>query len=438
MQKGAYILSTGTELSTGHSLDSNAPYIARELKQRGLRIVGLSIIPDDPALLSKGLRCLLEQPEIDLLLLSGGLGPTADDHTVDTLAKVFAQEIIEEPKALKGLEKLCQRYPQHLRLESARRQVRILKEAQALKNQVGLAPGFFLEWKSKENECLLVVFPGVPREMEAMFQKSFLPIWEEKLAQEGAKQSLCHRQIFYLYGLGESYFQETFFGTDFQSPSSPKQPKRGLVKKEELSDDFTWGISAEPGYLKIFWEAQDLAVLEYLKDLIKKNFQEHFSEEDAPKLLHDFCTQKKIKIGTAESCTGGLIAKLLTDFAGSSVYFQGSIISYANEIKNSHLEVPQKILEEKGAVSEECVLAMAAGALRNLDLDFALAISGIAGPGGGSPEKPVGTVYMGFAAKSGAREARKLHCPLDRAGIRQYSAHIAIFYFYRFISKQID
>ena len=423
MSKGAYILSTGTELSTGHSRDSNAPYLARELKQRGLHIVGLGIIPDDPALLAKGLAYLLEQPEIDLLLLSGGLGPTADDHSIDTLAKVFAQEIIEDAQVLKRLESLCRRHPEHLRLASARRQVRILKGAQVLENQVGLAPGLLLEWKSKHNECLLAAFPGVPREMEAMFQKGFLEIWEQRCSQsKEAKEDMRHRQVLYLYGLGESRFQDTF--------------SQILSKKEfELGDDFSWGISAEAGCLKIFWEGSKLVELEHLGALVKENFKEHFVEGDAVKLLHEFCIQNKIKIGTAESCTGGLAAKLLTDRAGSSAYFQGSIVSYADGIKRSHLGVPEQILAEKGAVSEECVLAMAQGALRNLKLDFALAVSGIAGPGGGSPQKAVGTVYIGLASKKGSSKAYKLHCPLDREGVRQYSAHMAVFYLYKFISS---
>lgn len=441
MQKGAYILSTGTELSTGYSRDSNAPYLARELKQRGLCIVGLGIVPDEPILLSKALGYLLEQTEIDLLLLSGGLGPTSDDHTVDILAEIFSQKIIEEPRALRSLERLYQRYPEHLRWESARRQVRTLEKAQALKNQVGLAPGFILEWKSKKNECLLAVFPGVPREMEAMFQKSFLNIWEQKFPQK--KQNSPHKQVFYLYGIGESHFQETFFKVFLRGESLSASLEKHSEKDEAIREQklkglgLTWGISAEPGYLKIFCETKDFAMLEDFKTFLKENFQKHFAEESALQLLHEFCAQEKIKIGTAESCTGGLIAKLLTDRAGSSLYFKGSIISYANEIKNSHLEVSQKILEEKGAVSEECVLAMAKGAVKNLNVDFALAVSGIAGPTGGTPEKAVGTVYLGFAAKNEAKEAHRLVCPLrGREGIREYCAHIAIFRFYSFICVQ--
>ena len=421
VQRGAYILSTGTELSTGNSQDTNAPYLARALREEGFRIIGMRIIPDDPLLLEKGLRSLLEEPEIDLLLLSGGLGPTADDHSIDVLAELFSQEIIKEKEALQKLEKFYKKYPKALSLESAYRQVRVLKGALVMKNEVGLAPGLILEWKGKNKDCLLAAFPGVPREMKAMFERKFLRIWQEKFSHSArAIQDIVQKKIFYLYGLGESSFQDSF------------SKILSKYKKGEVS----WGLSAKLGHLKVFCEAKQSKSLQEIEASVKEVFREHFLEGEAGELLHKFCIQKKIKIGTAESCTGGLIAKLITDRSGSSSYFEGSIISYSNEVKESHLRLSKQLLEEKGAVSKECVLGMAEALLQNLKLDFALAVSGIAGPTGGTKEKPVGTVYLAFASREGGRKtAYRLFFPLDREGIRQYSARMALFHFYKFMKK---
>ena len=423
MQRKAYILSTGTELSTGDSRDRNGPYFAQALKNHNFHILGLGILPDEPTLLSKTLHSLLEDPELDLLLLSGGLGPTADDHSIDVLAELFKQEIIEDQEALKALERISKKDAMTLPLDSARRQVRVLRGAKVMRNEVGLAPGFILEWKGKreENHCLLAAFPGVPREMQVMFEKKFLKILEKQFPYFGiGKEKLEQKKIFYFYGLGESSFQDRF----------------SEILSQHKKKDLDWGISAEIGRLKVFCKMEQKEELMQLEGSIKKAFGESFLEEELCEALHKFCIQNTLKIGTAESCTGGLIAKLITDRSGSSAYFQGSIISYSDEVKETQLGLSRQLLEEKGAVSKECVIAMAEGALWNLKLDFSLAVSGIAGPTGGKQEKPVGTVYLGLASKEGRRESHKLYSPLQREGVRQYSAQMALFYFYKFLKAE--
>ncbi len=433
----AYILSTGTELSSGRSQDTNGPYLARCLSECGFRIAGLSLIPDDAKLLSEGIANLLNRNDLDLVIATGGLGPTEDDYTVDVLANLCKKELpgtietIEEPESLARIQKLCKDNPQRFHLEKIRRQIRILARAKPLINDVGLAPGFIIEWplanQENQNPCFFIALPGPPREMEAMFDKKCLP-W---LKRRFSLQQLG-RADFYLYDIGEASFQARFFGIP-QEQSLPSP----IVAPEQLPADFHWGVSADLGSLKVFFESQNEKAIIYLRELVRTNFCEHFLSENLGDMLHKLCTEEQIKIATAESCSGGLVAKLITDYPGSSDYFMGSIVSYANQIKQSLLAVDIKLLEEEGAVSPQCALAMSHGAIRTLDTDYAVSVSGIAGPGGGSPTKPVGLVYLGFAAKNGTDAVHKLYYNLDRAGVRNYSAQMALFYFYRFLCSQL-
>ncbi len=428
-----YILSTGTELSCGHSIDTNAPYLARFLSQEGFFIRGSSILPDDPKILRESIRLLLNSKQgLELLIMTGGLGPTDDDHSVDILAQIYETEVIEDPKALKRLKEICRRNPESIDLEEARAQVRIPKGAKVLDNPVGLAPGFIMEAKASEHKhgekagCLLAALPGVPQEMEAIFHKQLWPFLKQRF-----QRSLKERRIFYIYNIGESSFQSRFL----KAEKTKTECKAPLFLSSELPKDFLWGLSADLGKLKVVLESGNADFLDKMLKKTKLVFGEHFMHEEASLALHHICTRSGVKIGTAESCTGGLIATSITDHPGSSVYFQGSIVSYANAVKESHLKVPSAVLREKGAVSEECALAMARGLLEKLGLDFALAISGIAGPQGGE-NKPVGLVYIACAAKQGRSQSFSLNRRLDRAGVRNYSTQMALFYFYKFIKEE--
>ena len=464
MSIGAYILSTGTELARGKSNDTNGPYLAQHLDELGFEILGLSILTDSPDVLEKTIRYLLNLAQLELIILTGGLGPTQDDLTVDVLAKLFEREIIEDQRALKASHlflknkqsnqtNLKQEFHLELSIEQLRRQVRIPRGAKSLANPLGLAPGFLLDWQkeaklSSKAQSFLLALPGVPREMKAIFENEFSKIVSEKFhkLEKQVKERARTRRTFYIYDLGESTFQKVFLDllAEHNYVLSDILSDRKYYFKDSSANiavNLLWGVSASLGYLKIFLEMNGIganAELERIFQLIKGKYLASFLAEDISLLFHKLCLRENIQIGTAESCTGGGVAQMITDISGSSAYFKGSLVSYANELKLSHLGVPTEILDSKadnkGAVSAECALAMAHGLIKAFNLDFALAISGIAGPSGGTATKPVGTVFIALASSAGSEVCHKIYAPLNhRADIRAYSARLAMFYFYKFI-----
>jgi len=433
MRPSVYVLSTGTELSSGRSIDTNAPYIARQLAERGFSVSGLGTLPDDFQILKREIGSLLSRDEIEIVIMTGGLGPTDDDYTVDVVAELIGRSPVDEPTARRKLELLAKRYPDRIQLNRTERQVRIVEGAEPVINERGLAPGMLLEIEAGEGERrrtkLLCALPGVPQEMEQMLHDDLLSKIEARYPDPGRRRS-----VFYVYATGESTFQALVFGTGRAARGKDIDP---IIQPEELPDDFSWGVTAGPGRLRVFLESEDEGVIDRIVQGVREIFPEQYSESSAEELLHEYCPQAGAKIGTAESCTGGLVGKILTDKPGSSAYFRGGVIAYSNELKQKLLNVPESVLLERGAVSEECAQAMAEGALSALDVDYAVALTGVAGPGGGTAEKPVGLVYVGLAGKDRASRVEKLNYPLDRDRVRNYTAHIALYELYRFMRSSV-
>ncbi len=458
----AYVLSTGSELCNARSKDTNSPYIASKLIEVGFSILGLGIIPDDPSLLYTQIKKILELPNLDLVIMTGGLGPTADDHTIDVLSKLCKKKIIEHSYSLEKLILRAQEKSSKISLNLARRQIRVLEDAEILLNEVGLAPGLIIKkptqfqisnspllsylgfskklirvasFKKKKNEVLLCAMPGVPREMRPMLETSVLPFVQNYFFLKSASIKL-YRSNCYLYDLTESKFQNECFGKNESSLIS-------FLPPPPIS--FKWGVSAELGYIKVFWESNSEAYNKQLEDSIQKHFKKHYLKEDVRKLLHEYCLKnitenKNFRIGTAESCTGGLIAKMLTDLPEASKYFYGSFICYQNEMKIKELGVEAKIIDTFGAVSKECTEAMSLCLLKKLGLDYALAITGLAGPDPitkAKTEPKTGTIYIALASKASLvdnkTEILELHANYDREGVREYAAQLALFYFYKTI-----
>ena len=425
-----YILSTGSEFICGHSRDTNAPYIASHLTELGFSIVGFGTLPDDPSILTREIRHTLERVDISVLILTGGLGPTEDDYTVDVLAKIYGCPVIEDLQALRKFELFRKRIRKHLDTPTARRQIRIPAKAEAFPNHAGLAPGFALEYNLDDKTCLVIALPGVPKEMELMFSQNAIPYLQNRFPKLfRQKKKRCQ---FYLYNMGESSFQDRFFGYAQKSPSSPLRKDRF-----SLPPDFRWGVNSQHSFLKIFLESDDLDLLSMLVKTAQEEFPENFLEDEASSLIHSLCIKHNLLLGLAESCTGGLASKILTDRSGSSQYFQGGIVSYSNQVKSSILGIEASILEQEGAVSDTCAKAMALSAQKILNTDFALSTTGIAGPTGGSSQKPVGLVYIGICDSKGNTEVHKLNHLLDREGVRLSSVSMAFFYLCRFMKKQL-
>ncbi len=416
MRPSFWILSTGTELAQGRSRDTNSSEIARKLAHAGFDVRGISILPDDPEILLAYLTWLQSRNDVNGLIMTGGLGPTADDHTIDVLARWTGHDIIEDPTSLHRLQAFA-RLRKRIDVETARRQVRVLANAEVIHNKTGLAPGI-LGSVPRQQPLWYCALPGVPSEMRPMCDAVINTLREKLNAAPG------HRVEFHVYEEPESDFQKTVFNEDGIAPASLKN-----------DPGFRWGVAAIPGSLKVFFEHEkEPDGILALQQAIIKHYGDRFLPRSVDELLPEYLLQRGLTLALAESCTGGLIAKTLTDRPGSSAYFAGSAVTYSNQSKVNVLGVPQSILEEHGAVSPECALAMAEGARRVFSADIAVSVTGIAGPDGGTQEKPVGTVYSAIVMKNDSTGFR-LFYPMDRERVRDYTNQSVLFRLYSWLQK---
>ena len=406
----ATILATGSELTRGETQDRNGPFLATELTTLGVRVDEVALVPDDPALLAESIRGGIERSNI--VLLSGGLGPTADDHTVQVLSDVFGKAVYRHPEAERRMrDRALKRLQDGWEIpDNYYTQADVIEDSAVFLNPAGLAPGMAIPTE----RGFLAVFPGVPRELRAMFQECFLPHLLASL-------SLTKPRIFRakVFGHGESWAESRIqkLGIDF-------------AKVE-------YGISAKPGELVVKFIAHEFDHHPYI-DEIAQLLAESFGDEllllpeglesesaepavEHSKFVHGALLEAGLTVATAESCTGGLIGKRLSDHPGSSRYFLGSVVAYENRIKQEILAVPREVLETHGAVSAPVAEAMANGVRQLMGADLALSVTGIAGPDGGTEDKPVGLVYLGLASDSGVR-IEKHNFWGNRDGVRGMAA----------------
>lgn len=408
-----YILSTGTELSSGRSRDSNGPRIAQRLEEEGFKCGGISLLPDDARILKEHIRNLIKSEIISLIIITGGLGPTSDDLTIDVLSDICSKDIIEDRGHLEKLQLFIHTKARKIQFDIARRQVRVLDTSYILKNDTGLAPGMLLELGTESKKKWIAAMPGYPQEMNPMLENYLLPELKKLIPAQ-----TVFRKDFYLYGISESAFQRQF------------------IESISLSTNFSWGVAARNAHLKIFIESSDeTEILETYKKA-SEFYAESILELPVIEMLHNILLEKKITIGGAESCTGGLIGKILTDIPGSSNYFKGCIVSYSNDVKKTVLGVREKTLEMHGAVSEECAVEMAEGARNILNTDYSFSVTGVAGPEGGTEKKPVGTAWTAFNDGKNIL-TRKFFFPVDRDRMRMNTAHIVLFHLYRMILEKV-
>lgn len=376
------IIVIGDELLIGQVTDTNSGWIARHLNPVGWNVKSVKVISDDGNEIKKA----IEQAflETDIVLTTGGLGPTKDDITKQTLCQYFGGELILDKATLKNVEEVVSK--RHLSMNP-------LNEAQALvptscrviQNKVGTAPIMWFE----KNQKVLVAMPGVPFETETMMEREVIP----QLLQHFAGNDHIEHRTFIVIGYAESALAIKLDEFEREMPDYihlAYLPKPGIVRLRLT------GTSTDAERLK-----NDMLMLSNKLDCILGNAIVSHEDKPISAILGDKLRDKKFSLATAESCTGGNVAHQITSIAGSSDYFLGSVVSYTNEIKHNLLNVPKNILNECGAVSEPVVRQMAIGVCDLLGSDCAMATSGIAGPGGGSDSKPVGTVWM--AAKAGEK-----------------------------------
>ena len=371
------LLLTGDELMSGDTVDSNSSLIARELADLGLTPSRRVTLGDSRSQLTDELRQLVLRS--DVLIVNGGLGPTSDDLTAEVLAEAAHVTLTEHPLALEHLEKWCARRRVPLN-QANRKQALLPTGTELIANPVGSAVGFALEVRG----CLVLCTPGVPGELRAM-----LPEIRERLARRFARTSQRSVERIQTFGIGESTVQQLVNDQMPDWPTTVTLSFRAGAPQLELKL-----IIDHPDH-----EADRQRCRAQLEGLIGDHIIGGGGIRMAERVLELAVAEGKT-VTCAESCTGGLIASMLTQIPGSSAAFPGGFVTYSNALKHRILKVPTLTLEKHGAVSEATVRAMLAGALQAADADLGIAVSGVAGPGGGTPEKPVGTVWLAWGDAS--------------------------------------
>ncbi len=376
----ATIITIGDEILLGQILDTNSRYAADLLARVGVETIGIYSIADTPSEIITALDFALSKS--DVVLLTGGLGPTKDDLTKKTLADYFHTPLVFNEEAYLWVEELLRSYPRASMNEYNKSQAFLPQDCTILRNLKGTASGMWFERGGK----VVISLPGVPFEAEALLQQEVLPRLEKRLGNELLKYKMLG-----VFDVPEAALAMHLRDYENSLPSGISLaylPSAGYVRLRLTAK----GVAVEQ--LEHFWQC----LLKQLSPFSIECCEEFSPEEMFAKKLR----QHPVTIATAESCTGGNIAHLITAAAGSSAYFLGGIVSYANEVKINVLGVRAQDLQQYGAVSEAVALQMAEGARRVTGADYAVSTTGIAGPGGGSIQKPVGTIWIGVAGPKGS------------------------------------
>jgi nicotinamide-nucleotide amidase len=373
----AEIITIGDELLIGQVIDTNSAWIAEQLNMKGIKVHQITSISDDREHILETLK--EAENRADIILITGGLGPTKDDITKSTLCEYFASNLVFDQETYNNVEALfkLRGYPV---TELNRRQAEVPANCTPIQNRNGTAPGMWFE----RNEKIFVSMPGVPFEMKTMMTEKVLP----KLAGKLNLGFIVHKTIL-TQGVGESFLAKTIEDWEDALPKNIKLaylPQPGMVRlRLSASGKDKAGLFGAI-------EEQHQKLLKIIPDFIF-GYDDETLESVVGKLLR----KHKMTVATAESCTGGYIAHLITSVPGSSEYFMGSVIAYSNKVKQAELGVMTGSLEKFGAVSEAVVREMAEGIRKKFGTDFSVSTSGVAGPDGGTDEKPVGTTWIAVA-----------------------------------------
>ncbi|WP_426369831.1 CinA family nicotinamide mononucleotide deamidase-related protein [Pseudocolwellia sp. HL-MZ7] len=375
------LLLTGNELVSGDVIDTNSAYVAKQIKALGLDVSRRVTISDNLATLISEIQHMSKLA--DILIINGGLGPTTDDLTAEALAIAADLALEENPKAIKHLQVWAEK--RELILDQANLKQAILpKNCQIIHNRTGSAVGIHLNI----NDCDIFCTPGVPSELKIMLNEEIIPLLKSQLPN----QELAHTTRFLVFGIGESKLQ-MLINENF--PDLPKEIEIGYRANSPTLELKLTSYTKAAYEIKTLWLPR---FHELLNDHILGEIED--DSFSLPSCVYQLLLEKKLTITTAESCTGGLIASQITEIAGSSQIFEAGFVTYSNEMKTEMIGVPKTTLDKLGAVSKETVIAMAKGALAKSHADIAVAVSGIAGPTGGTPDKPTGTVWIAWGDSS--------------------------------------
>jgi nicotinamide-nucleotide amidase len=400
----AEIIAVGSELLTPDRLDTNSLFLTEELNGIGIEVVRKTVVGDNRDLLGEAFRDALNR--VPLIIASGGLGPTEDDLTRETVADLLGRKLHRNDEILRHIEGRFRSMGREMP-EVNVRQAMVPEGAEILENPRGTAPGLWLE----DSRRTIVLLPGPPRELKPLFHEQVLPRLERRVS--GVR--LHHREI-RVTGLGESHVEQRVL------PIYRRYP------------EVTTTILAAPGETQIhlrLWTDDALHAKKTLDEIVRSfeiALTDRIFSEDGRSLeevVAQELTLNNATIAAAESCTGGLLAQRLTSIAGSSSYFLGGVVCYSNELKTAWADVPPEMILAKGAVSSEVAVALAAGIRRRVGSTLGVGITGIAGPGGGSEEKPVGTAHIAVSFAGGVKE-RGARFPGDRESIRWQASQVAL------------
>jgi nicotinamide-nucleotide amidase len=407
----AGIVVTGTEVLTGRVQDRNGPWVADRLLELGVELAHITICGDRPGDIAAQLRFLADEG-VDLIVTSGGLGPTADDMTVEVVSRFCGRDLVLDDELEEKIAAILKRLRARFTdmdfdaVRAANRKQAMVPAGATILDPVGTAPGVVVPGKPT-----VVVLPGPPRELQ--------PMWHAAVKTAALQEAISGRteyrqEMVRMFGLPESGLAETLREAQERIAGFERLEITTCLRRGELEIVTRYEPEAAPVYAEL------VGVLR--EHHARQIFSEDGSlvDDQVAALLADR------RIATAESCTAGLVAARLTDVPGSSAYVMGGVVSYSNEAKSDVLDVDATLIESHGAVSEPVAEAMARGALHRFDADTAVAITGIAGPGGGTKDKPVGTVCFSVMLTDGPTLTRTLLLPGNRSDIRERSTTVAM------------
>jgi nicotinamide-nucleotide amidase len=400
----AILISTGDELTCGQTVDTNSPWLADKLLMMGIPTVSHHTVGDDLAEITSVIRAAIERAEI--VLVTGGLGPTPDDLTGQALSDLLGAELAVDEKSLTEIEEFFRRRGRKM-VQANKKQAMIPKGASAISNKTGTAPGIM----ARTAESLVICMPGVPAEMRAMFESSVTALLP------AAQLSVAVR-VLRVFGLGESDLTEKLSDilTDRQG---------NVIVGTTVSD----GLIS----LRITATSDSESAAETLVNQMASELTGRLGplvigtgEDTLASVVAKLLANRKETLALAESCTGGMVGEMITSLGGSSEYFLGSAVCYANSAKRDILGLPREMLDDCGAVSEPVARKMAEGARERFGSDWAISLTGIAGPGGGSPDKPVGLVFIGLTGPNTNEVFRHVFASKNRHQVRLRASRYAL------------
>lgn len=410
----AGIVVTGTEVLTGRVQDRNGPWIADRLLELGVELAHITICGDRPRDIAAQLRFLAAEG-VDLIVTSGGLGPTADDLTVATVAEFCGRELVLDTDMEERIAAILRRLMagrgtfseiDFEAVRAANRKQALVPVGAEVLDPIGTAPGVVVP-----GTPTVIVLPGPPRELQ--------PMWSTAIATEAAQQAIAQRTVYRqemlrMFGLAESGLAETLREAEQAIAGFADLEITTCLRRGELEIVTRYEPAAAEAYAELVTLLRD------------RHANTLYSEDGATVDEQVAALLAGRRVATAESCTAGLLAARLTERAGSSAYVAGGVVAYANEAKTELLQVDEALLAQHGAVSEPVAAAMATGVLAGFEADTAVAITGIAGPGGGSADKPVGTVCFAVQLAGGEPVTRTVRLPGDRTDVRERSTTVAM------------